>query len=71
MDKFSIHKLDGWVFEMTTGYLDMSDISIHSASFDWWNKQKGIDPSRSSKNNVKDPYLKLDFLEDDDSDLPM
>ncbi len=27
MDKFSINKLKGWTFEMTTGYWDMSDIS--------------------------------------------
>ena len=46
--------------------IDLSEISITKASFEWWKNQKGIDPSRSSRNNAKDHNLKLDFVDDDD-----
>jgi hypothetical protein len=69
-DEF-IKRVDEGKSSLSENYLDLSNISIHSASFDWWNDQQGIDSSRSSKNNLKDQNLKLDLLEDDDSDLPM
>ena len=68
-DEF-IKRIDENKSRRSENYLDVSNISIHFASFDWWQMQEGIDPSRSSKNNLKDQNLKLDLL-DDDSDLPM
>jgi hypothetical protein len=46
-------------------YFDANNVSESSGSFDWWNDQKGIDPSRSSKRYDKDQNLKLDFPEVD------
>lgn len=63
-DEF-IKRIDENKSRLSEIYLDVSNISIHSASFDWWKNQKGIDPSRSSKNNLKDQNLKLDFPDDE------
>jgi hypothetical protein len=63
-DEF-IKRIDENKSSLSENYVDMSNISINSASFDWWYDQKGIDPTRSSKNNANGQNLKLDFLEDD------